>query len=502
MNGRCNLHSKQRFLLFSGFAFLLEGWPLYLSAQSVSIKPYGVTPAVSVQSGSTPAYAQVSAKAAPFQLFSPKVSTRSDDRFLYVENNGMPSHQMMVGITAWQQQVPLPQRYSGANAWQIPLNPTPSATPRTIKNQFLRGAVALAVNGIPIFNPQNNRGEVSAEIGELDQWGGHCGRADDYHYHVAPLHLQATVGKGMPIAFALDGYPIFGLAEPDGSTPRGLDAFNGHDSASYGYHYHASNKYPFVNGGFHGEVIERDGQVDPQPRANPVRPALQALRGARITGFESVSETSWKLLYELNGEKKAVLYSTSPDGRAEFEFQNGREGVVKQSYSSGRAGLQSERQPLPGGAGGNPQRNSDPENGPRKPWIQVHGAELDSNNDSIISSAEFDGEAKRTFAGYDQNKDGKLSRDEYAGPGSVRSPMGGFVKEHPDNLDADHDGVITEAEFLKQVRRMFDKLDLNRDGNLSPAEWRDLPPGSPGAQGQPGPPSSQPPRLPQKGPQR
>ena len=61
------------------------------------------------------------------------------------------------------------------------------------KNQFLRGAIALAVNGIPIFNPQNNGGEVSADIGELDQWGGHCGRADDYHYHVAPLHLQSVV---------------------------------------------------------------------------------------------------------------------------------------------------------------------------------------------------------------------------------------------------------------------------------------------------------------------
>jgi len=30
-----------------------------------------------------------------------------------------------------------------------------------IKERFLRGAIALGVNGIPIFNPQNNRGEVS-----------------------------------------------------------------------------------------------------------------------------------------------------------------------------------------------------------------------------------------------------------------------------------------------------------------------------------------------------
>jgi hypothetical protein len=158
-----------------------------------------------------------------------------------------------------------------------------------------------------------------------------------------------------------------------------------------------------------------------------------------------------------------------PDGKAEFGFENGRERVVKESTSSARGGggTASEQQPPPGSAGGNPQGNPDPENGPRKPWLQVQGAELDSNNDSIISSSEFDGEAKRTFAGDGQKKDGKLSRDEYAGPGSVRSPMGGFLKEHPDKLDAGFDGVITEGEILKEVRRMFDKMDLNQDAKLS-----------------------------------
>jgi hypothetical protein len=60
--------------------------------------------------------------------------------------------------------------------------------------------------------------------------------------------------------------------------------------------------------------------------------------------------------------------------------------------------------------------------------------------------------------------------------------MGGFVKEHPDKLDSDHDAAISEAEFLREVRRMFDKLDFNRDGNLSAAEWRDLPAGVPAPQ--------------------
>ncbi|MBU3665823.1 MAG: YHYH protein [Chthoniobacterales bacterium] len=267
-------------------------------------------------------------QAASFAPFAPAVKVRWDDKFLFVESDGLPAHGMMTGITAWQQQVPLPQDYTGANAWQIPLSPIPAATPISVENRFLRGAIALAVNGVPIFNPQNNRGELSYEIGELDKWGGHCGRADDYHYHIAPLHLQEIVGRGKPIAFALDGYPIYGLAEPDGSTPSGLDSAGGHSTVALGYHYHASEKYPYVIGAFHGEVNEREGQVDPQPRARPVRPALQPLRGARITNFVREGNRS-ELTYEENGPERRIVYTVNKDGTVTFEFPDGR----KETYS-------------------------------------------------------------------------------------------------------------------------------------------------------------------------
>ena len=47
------------------------------------------------------------------------ISVRSDDRYFFVESNGIPDHPLMIGIRAWQQQVPLPQKYTGDNAWQI-----------------------------------------------------------------------------------------------------------------------------------------------------------------------------------------------------------------------------------------------------------------------------------------------------------------------------------------------------------------------------------------------
>ncbi len=262
---------------------------------------------------------------------------------------------MMKGISAWQQQVPLPQSYTGANVWRLPLFPVPAREPADIRDRFLRGAIAIAANGIPIFNPQNNRGEISFDIGELDEWGGHCGRADDYHYHAAPLHLQTVLGAQLPIAYALDGYPIYGLAEPDGSEPRGLDAFNGHTTAALGYHYHASNKYPFVNGGFHGEVVERDGQVDPQPRATPVRPALQQMRGARITDFKTAADGKTRTLtYDVAGKTGTVSYTdegsgkwlfihTATDGTQAQERHQAREGGGR--GGEGRPGRAKDRPP-------------------------------------------------------------------------------------------------------------------------------------------------------------
>ena len=348
------------------------------------------------------------AQAEAFAAFAPRVALRWDERFLFIESNGLPSHNMMVGITNWQQQVPLPHAYTGDNAWRIPLHPVVAKEIISIKGRFLRGAIALAANGIPIFNPQNNRGEVSQEIGELDQWGGHCGRADDYHYHAAPLHLQTVVGKGLPIAYALDGFPIYGLTEPDGAALGNLDAFNGHDDAKIGYHYHASTKYPYVNGGFHGEVVEAGGQVDPQPNASGgVRGAGAPLRGAKITAFESTGANSYKLSYEVGGDKRAILYAVNADGTFPFEYQNGRNGTTKETYTLRQRGGGGERQRPPRENDSPPVRGNAPGGRPPRPEIEA----LDLNHDGTIDADELS-KAAASLKKLDRNGDGKLTDEE------------------------------------------------------------------------------------------
>lgn len=286
--------------------------------------------------------------AAPFQSFTKNVNVRWDDTYLYVEAKGLPDHPLMTGIKSWQQQVPIPQTYAGQNAWRIPLKPVPAKEPMSAKTHFLRGAIALAANGVPIFNALNNRGDDAKAFGELDDFGGHCGKADDYHYHDAPVFLEKQLGKGKPIAVALDGYAIYGFTEPDGAAVGKLDDFGGHETKALGYHYHAQKKYPYVNGGFHGEVKEVGGQVDPQPSASHVRRegasySQSPLRGALIKDFVH-DGNKYALSYTLDGKSLSVKYAENPDKSWTFAYSKPDGTTATETYTPGERG--------PGGKGG------------------------------------------------------------------------------------------------------------------------------------------------------
>ncbi|OYW19965.1 MAG: hypothetical protein B7Z55_07980, partial [Planctomycetales bacterium 12-60-4] len=470
---------------------ILEEWMQKhaVSAQG-GIKPVRIaatTSTVSLAAAAVANAANAPTAAKPFMTF-PRVEVKWDKDFLFVGSNGMPDHNMMVGITSWQQQVPLPQNYTGDNAWRIPLHPVPAKTPAMVVGRFLRGAIALAVNGIPIFNPQNNRGEVSYEIGELDQWGGHCGRADDYHYHIAPIHLQAAVGKGMPIAYALDGYPIYGLTEPDGAPVGTLDECHGHEDTKVGYHYHAAMKRPYLQRAFHGEVVEAEGQVDTQPRAQGVRPDTPPLRGAEITGFERTGSNSYKLSYKVGSEKRSISYSINSDGTYPFEFNNGAEPVVMEIYTSRGGGGRGPGEVGGRGMGkGGPGKGRKPEENPpartaETPRVGVAGGKMDMNGDGIVTAQEFAEKVKREFAvtrnggtlaeamskarneftAMDRNGDGKLDAGEL--PGGVPAAAGsGFVLTSPEVVD----GGNLPADFTG-----------DGSGATLPLEWKGAPAGS------------------------
>ena len=139
---------------------------------------------------------------------------------------------------------------------KIPVSPVVSAThPSTPM-----GVIGVALNGIPFFNQYAAGGApLGAEMNGFDQWWGHPQNSGMYHYHVEPKYL--TTVKATPFAlmgFLLDGYPVYGPQEENGTTATGLDAYHGHahttvDFPSGTYHYHISTAAPYINGnGFYG----------------------------------------------------------------------------------------------------------------------------------------------------------------------------------------------------------------------------------------------------------
>ena len=272
-----------------------------------------------------------------FLPFKDQLQLNWDGDWLLVGSNGFPDHPMMVGITNWQQQVPIPQPFFGKNAWRIPIAPQKAPNPISTRNNLLRGAIAVAVNGVPIFNALNNRGEDAFLIGELDEFGGHCGKGDDYHYHTAPLHLEKVVGKGNPIAYALDGYPIMGPTDSSGKIPENLDECHGRLDADGKYRYYASKTYPYTLGAMRGVVQVRGDGIEPQPKDSPSRPPGRPLRGAKITAFERDDPNkTYTLRYALQGSEHQIRYTLNGEKSVDFTFTNPSGKTTSESYKRRR----------------------------------------------------------------------------------------------------------------------------------------------------------------------
>ena len=258
------------------------------------------------------------------------VSISADEEYFYIASYSWPEHDMGKGITSWQEQVPIPQNYQGENSWAIPLNPVMADTPLNTSEHLLKGALAVAVNGVPIFNVFNNRGENAYLIGELDNWGGHFGRGDDYHYHLIPTHLEETVGTDQPLAYALDGYPVYGY------TDQTLDQAFGRYDRDGKYRYHAKTTAPYYMPYVMGEITidpkstAPEDQIYPQPRQNPIRPSndFKPVDGASVTGFSQTGPNAFSFEYTVRGVKYYVNYNWNDDCKFTYAYVDENGGTT------------------------------------------------------------------------------------------------------------------------------------------------------------------------------
>lgn len=121
------------------------------------------------------------------------------------------------------------------------------------------GPIGVAVNGVVFFNQYAAmRMPLAGEIATFDRYLGHPQQNNQYHYHLEPLWLTAS-SRSRLVGVLLDGFPVYGPAEMDGSPPTGLDSCHGHVGVTREfsdgiYHYHASMEAPYIAGCLRGNA--------------------------------------------------------------------------------------------------------------------------------------------------------------------------------------------------------------------------------------------------------
>jgi hypothetical protein len=204
-----------------------------------------------------------------------------DDKTMVVHARNLPNHPTAV--------FPAPPGSGDRNpsyiqehnyTYTIPLYPVhnPKAVAMTKNNSnrgLPMGATGIAINGVVFYNPFDAGMQDATDF--MDRCCGHPSPDNRYHYHKYPVCVKSPfVDEGDEhsplIGWAFDGYPIYGPYESKGLMAKDakdnpLNEFNLHYDEARGWHYHVTpGKFPYVIGGYWGEVDGRNMRRGPGPR--------------------------------------------------------------------------------------------------------------------------------------------------------------------------------------------------------------------------------------------
>jgi phosphatidylethanolamine-binding protein (PEBP) family uncharacterized protein len=262
--------------------------------------------------------------------FAQEVSVTCDQEYAYLASSTYPNHELMTGISGTNEQVPVPAHGYVA---PIKLNPQKASSLTTID-----AAVGVAVNGVPIYD-YSSQGELDVTqydqshdtlvLGQLDNCGGHAGRGDDYHYHVAPncmIDIMKNQTNDAIIGWGYDGYPLYGNLNPDGSEIETgqLDVCNAQTDETFGYRYHTSVTPPYIIQCLVGEV-----DTSKLPRVAPLNGDTEKIRadlkppkgGVENLVYLENEDGSRSMTYSYQGEAYFTTYRASSQEKDCFDFE-------------------------------------------------------------------------------------------------------------------------------------------------------------------------------------
>ncbi len=141
--------------------------------------------------------------------------------------------------------------------------------------------------------------------------------------------IESTSGT-KPIAYAFDGFAMYGTTEADGSSMDALDEYQGHVGSDGIYHYHGTATFPYVMTSMRGQ-IELEGtapanQITPQASAEALRQGdPHPINGDNliITAMTADDDGHGYLLeYTIDGVAGSVDYSWTDAGVFTYIFND------------------------------------------------------------------------------------------------------------------------------------------------------------------------------------
>jgi len=196
----------------------------------------------------------------PNASFSDKVS--GNNRVL--TGNGLPVG-MTTGIFPISSSDPASQYDRNPNSIKaqtlnltLPVNPTVSTTPNC-----MGGEVGVMTDGVPLFNGFDAEDRDAAAHEVQDSCDGHPEVTSEYHYHSLSSCFK-DIKESTVLGFALDGFPITGPVQADGSylTTDALDECHGTTSSInldgkevHMYHYVMTKDFPYSVSCFKGKPV-------------------------------------------------------------------------------------------------------------------------------------------------------------------------------------------------------------------------------------------------------
>ena len=190
--------------------------------------------------------------------FDANVRVTTTEGAWVVESDGLPTHRTATFPNATNPNRILKQSYR----FTIPRHPKKAERPTP--TPF--GPIGVAVNGIPFYNPYNAQGRDAVMGPFAEVFDSCCGHPDPmgrYHYHKFPACVKSPFqesgdGHSPLIGYMFDGFALYGPKGADGKPPADLDECNGHEDAERGYHYHATEAFPYLIGAYRGTPDARN----------------------------------------------------------------------------------------------------------------------------------------------------------------------------------------------------------------------------------------------------